>query len=143
VPYIQAQAQHVAARYNDKEMTMTKTTTVFLAPDSILAERLDARDLYDADIFDDISDLLVENIVAGMAAQGFSVKPKRYGDAVWRNQSHNCHIANMAKAWVDSVDQAAFQRALDMACEEAIEAAADRVAYFRNLADAYNEGGVG
>lgn len=121
---------------------MTKTTTVFLAPDSILAERLDARDLYDADIFDDISDLLFENIVAGMAAQGFSVKPKRYGDAVWRNQSYNCHVVNMAKAWVDSVDQAAFQRALDVACEEAIEAAADRVAYFRNLADAYNEGGV-
>lgn len=121
---------------------MIKTTTVFLAPDSILAERLDARDLYDIDTFDDISELLADNIVAGMASQGFSVKLKVFGDAVWRNQSYNCHIANMAKAWVESGDQAMFQRALDVACEQAIEAAADRVAYFRNLADAYNEGGV-
>jgi hypothetical protein len=48
----------------------------------------------------------------------------------------------MAKAWVDSGDQAAFQRALDEACDDAIDAAADRLAYFRNLADAYDEGGV-
>ena len=53
---------------------MTKTTTVFLAPDSILAERLDARDLYDIDTFSDISELLADYIVAGMAMQGFSVK---------------------------------------------------------------------
>ena len=123
-------------------MTMINTTTVFIAPDSILAERLDARDLYDIDTFDDISKLLADNIVAGMAAQGFSVKLKVFGDAVWRNQSYNCHVANTAKAWVDSGDQAAFQRALDMACDDAIDAAADRIAYFRNLADAYNEGGV-
>ncbi len=121
---------------------MINATTVFLAPDSILAERLDARDLYDADIFDDISELLADEIVAEMALHGFSVKLKVFGDAVWRNQSYNCHIANMAKAWVDSGDQAAFQRALDEACDDAISAAADRLAYFRNLADAYNEGGV-
>ena len=121
---------------------MINTTTVFIAPDSILAERLDARDLYDIDTFDDISKLLADNIVAGMAAQGFSVKLKVFGDAVWRNQSYNCHVANTAKAWVDSGDRAAFQGALEQACDDAIRAFSDRIAHFRSVADADNEGGV-
>ena len=103
--------------------------TLYCAPDCILADRLDGRDVYDAapEPVEEMSEVFWAMVFGEMYSRGWIVDPKFIGDSTFNNESYNVKVEGIAKCWIAESQRAAFSADLDAAVSEATKLAQEEL----------------
>jgi hypothetical protein len=101
---------------------------LYCAPDSILAERISGRDVYDAapELFGDVSKAFWSTAFGEMYSRGWIISPKFIGGA-FDSMSYNVKVEGVARCWIEEAQRAAFSEDLDSIVSKAYELAQEEL----------------